>query len=142
MSLRAEESKWATIQAYYSTFHSARALLYTKEYAEHGHRALLAALRALYARELPSELLDHFEDAMGLREAADYGSVYSQEGAEEVIETARSFLDAATRILKVSPASLRLSPGHQDKLVREGIRELEREHRKEARKLKAKRWPS
>lgn len=33
-SLKREEYKWATIQAYYSMFHSARALLYSRNYRE------------------------------------------------------------------------------------------------------------
>jgi len=98
-SLESEDDKWATVQAYYSVFHSARALLYAKEYNERGHRALLAALRALYSKEVSSELLDRFEDAIGLREAADYGSVYSQEAAATVTETAQDFLTVARKIL-------------------------------------------
>jgi len=92
--------KWATIQAYYSIFHSARALLYAKGYREKGHRGLLRALRELYRAELREDLLDDFEDAIGMREAADYGGVYSDEGARAVTETAEDFLDSARTILK------------------------------------------
>jgi uncharacterized protein (UPF0332 family) len=98
-SLHSQDGKWATIQAYYSVFHSARALLYAKGYNERGHRALLAALRALYSKEVPSELLDGFEDAIGLREAADYGSVYSEEGAGTVTETAQGFLEVTRKLV-------------------------------------------
>lgn len=36
-SLRGKNYKWATIQTYYSMFHSARALLYIKNYRERSH---------------------------------------------------------------------------------------------------------
>ena len=40
--------KWTTIQAYYSMFHAARALIYHKGYREKSHYCLSIALRALY----------------------------------------------------------------------------------------------
>lgn len=43
-SLRDENFKWATIQGYYSMFHSARALLYSKGFREKSHYALLVAI--------------------------------------------------------------------------------------------------
>ena len=38
--------KWATIQSYYSMFHSARALLYAKNYRERSHYCLLIAIKS------------------------------------------------------------------------------------------------
>ena len=43
--------KWATIQSYYSMFHSARALLYAKNYREKSHYCLIISLRALYVEQ-------------------------------------------------------------------------------------------
>ena len=43
-SLAREEYKWATIQGYYSVFHSARALLYSRGFREKSHHALLQAM--------------------------------------------------------------------------------------------------
>ena len=40
--------KWTTIQSYYAMFHSARALLYAKNYREKSHHCLIIALRHLY----------------------------------------------------------------------------------------------
>jgi uncharacterized protein (UPF0332 family) len=40
-SLQVNKFKWATIQSYYSMFHSARSLLYRKGYREKSHFALL-----------------------------------------------------------------------------------------------------
>src|SRR4030042_5606804 len=87
-SLESGKHKWATIQGYYSMFHSARALLYSKEYREKSHHALLVAVRELFSRELTPTLMDRFEDAMNLRQEADYGLKFSPAGAKAVIEGA------------------------------------------------------
>ena len=101
-SVEAGKFKWATVQGYYSAFHSARALLYNKGFREKSHRALLQALKELYGRDLQKSTLDDFEDAMSMREAADYGLVYSEEAAMDVVETAEDFLDRAKLILRVT----------------------------------------
>jgi len=88
--------KWATVQAYYSSFHSARALLYAKNFREQSHRGLLAAIRELYHREIPESLLQAFGDAMSMREAADYGLVYSEDGARTAAEITERFLERQT----------------------------------------------
>ena len=49
-SLAEGDHKWATIQAYYSMFHLARALLFRAGYRERSQRALLTALRELYVK--------------------------------------------------------------------------------------------
>ena len=98
-----EDFKWATVQAYYSMFHSARALLYNQGYREKSHTALLIALEALYVRrgKLEDELIDNFRDAKDLRESADYGMVYSEEGAKTLIKNAEKFLQATETILEM-----------------------------------------
>lgn len=53
--------KWATIQGYYSIFHSARALVYSRGYREKSHYALLVALRELFKKEFSVRLIDGFE---------------------------------------------------------------------------------
>jgi hypothetical protein len=87
---------------------------------------------------------------MRLREQADYGLVYSEDSARVSVEDAESFLEETTKILGRSGApekkrstrrpraskpvaELRGAFKDREKLVRKGIRELEREHRKEAR---------
>jgi hypothetical protein len=94
--------------------------------------------------------MEDFSEAMRLREQADYGLVYSEDSARVSVEDAESFLEETTKILgrsgapekKQSTRRLRTSKPlaesrgafkDREKLVREGIRELEREHRKEAR---------
>ena len=95
-----EDYKWATVQARYSIFHAAKALLYSKGFREKSHRGLLAALRQLYPREIPGSMLDDFREAMELRESADYGLVWSDESATNVLDTAETFLHKVKSILR------------------------------------------
>jgi len=99
-SLQDGNFKWATIQGYYSMFHSARALLYSKGFREKSHYALLVAIQELFRNEVDPSLIQGFEDAMHLREAADYGLTFSKDGALDVIETAEKFLSEAKEILR------------------------------------------
>lgn len=96
------DAKWATVKAYYSIFHSARALLYSAGYREKSHRALLAALNELFVKtgKLPRDLLLAFEDGMDLREQADYGQTFSEGSASDLIDDAKAFLAKAKDILK------------------------------------------
>ena len=93
--------KWATIQGYYSMFHAARALVYNRGFREKSHYALLVALRNLLARELGMKLIKDFEDAMSLREEADYGLTFSEAGAVETVEAAEAFSKKAKEVLKI-----------------------------------------
>jgi len=99
-SHKAGDYKWATVQAYYSVFHAARALLYNKGFRERSHRGLLKALAELYPRNALSDMLEAFEESMNLREAADYGLVYSEQGAEGALEDAHAFLQRSKVILR------------------------------------------
>jgi uncharacterized protein (UPF0332 family) len=98
-SLQDENFKWAIIQGYYSIFHSARALVYSKGFREKSHYALLVAIQELFRDELESFLIQGFGDAMNLRQTADYGLTFSKEGAINVIETAERFLLKAKEML-------------------------------------------
>src|SRR4030067_3552235 len=100
-SLSRKKFKWATVQGYYSMFHSARALLYLKGFREKSHYALLVALKELFKNELTSEILRDFDEAMNLREEADYGLVFSEEAAISTVDTERKFLRKAKRILNL-----------------------------------------
>ena len=93
--------KWATIKGYYSMFHSARALLYSRGYREKGHYCLYLALKEFFVQEkkLDPKLAEDFNNSMILREDADYRRKFSQEGSEAVIESAKRFLAAAKDIL-------------------------------------------
>jgi uncharacterized protein (UPF0332 family) len=93
--------KWATIQAYYSMFHAARALLFNKGFREKSHACLKFAIGALYVETgiLEKEYLTDFDTTMLLRETADYKSDFSQEGAEASIDNAERFLARVKSLL-------------------------------------------
>ena len=93
--------KWATIKGYYSMFHSARALLYSRGYREKGHYCLYLALKAFFVQEkkLDPKLAEDFNNSIILREDADYRRKFSQEGAQAVIEGARRFLKTTKELL-------------------------------------------
>ncbi|MBI4982816.1 MAG: HEPN domain-containing protein [Candidatus Omnitrophica bacterium] len=89
--------KWATIQIYYSMFHSARALLYARSLREHSHYCLVAAIKILYVdtKIIPVYILEGFQQAKTLREEADYYNRWSQAGCEKLIKLAEEFLEIA-----------------------------------------------
>lgn len=101
-SLEREKYKWATIQFYYSIFHSARALLYTKNYRERSHYCLIIALRALYVDKklLSASLVEGLQRAKTLRENADYYDEWSKDAAESLLKVAEEFLTEAKEIIK------------------------------------------
>lgn len=94
--------KYATVAGYYSLFHCARSLLYSRGYREKSHYCLRVAVKKFFVDEniLGPEYLNYFDDAIGLREAADYESEYSEAGAERAIEGAEKFFSAAKEIFK------------------------------------------
>jgi uncharacterized protein (UPF0332 family) len=99
--LKVGKVKWATISAYYSMFHAARALLYSKGYRKKSHFCLRAALKNLFVNTnlLEVSFLDDYDSAKDLRENADYKSDFSKEGAERLIEKAEGFLSKAKSLL-------------------------------------------
>ncbi len=99
-SLGRRNYKWATIQAYYSMFHSARALLYHKNYKEKSHYCLIIALRTLYAetKQLPVSFIEALQRAKELREDADYYDEWSGISAQELLTKTEEFLERAKKI--------------------------------------------
>ncbi len=97
-----KDYKWATIQAYYSMFHSARALLFARNYREHSHHCLIVAMRALYVetRLLPGSLIEALGKGKRLREDADYYDRWSEEGAMFALKAAENFLKKARELTK------------------------------------------
>ncbi len=94
--------KSATTLAYYTIFHTARALLYKKRYREKSHIQLAFAIKAFYVDEglLPQEYYDNFIQALDFREMADYKSKFSRQGAEKTIEAAEEAIKLTEGILK------------------------------------------
>ena len=99
LSLKTGDYKWATIQAYYSMFHAARALLFRMGYREQSDPGLLAALYQLYEREIVDRMLEDFSKAMALTEQAHDGHVSSEDSAQTILENAADFLEQAARLL-------------------------------------------
>ncbi|MDH4219227.1 MAG: HEPN domain-containing protein [Candidatus Aminicenantes bacterium] len=93
--------KWATIQVYYSMFHSARALLYSRNLREHSHFCLVAAIRALFVEthQLSNSMLDGLKEAKSLREDADYYGRWSKKGCQGLLKTAHGFLEQARKLV-------------------------------------------
>jgi uncharacterized protein (UPF0332 family) len=94
--------KSATTLAYYTIFHTARALLYKKKYREKSHIQLALAIKAFYVDEglLPQEYYDNFIQALDFREMADYKSKFSRQGAERNIQAAEEAIKLTDGILK------------------------------------------
>lgn len=86
--------KWATIQLYYSMFHAARALIYSRNLREQSHYCLMEAVRALFVEggSLPAVLLEDFREAKILRADADYYGRWTKSGCEKLAKSARQFL--------------------------------------------------
>jgi uncharacterized protein (UPF0332 family) len=96
--------KYATINAYYSVFHAARALIYSKGFRERSHYCLAVALEALFVGPglLAGRYVRMFQNTMASREEADYSGSYSKEGASLCILDAEDFVRAASTILRLS----------------------------------------
>lgn len=99
-SLERKKFKWATIQGYYSMFHSVRALVFSRGYREKSHHALLVALRELFSAKIERSLIQAFEEGMHLREEADYGFNFSKDSATDVTENAEKLLEKALTIFQ------------------------------------------
>ena len=101
-SLSEGDSKWCIVQSYYSMFHTVKALIYSKGYREKSHKCLLIAFKALYVGEslLEERFYLTFEEAMNLREEADYGLTYSTEAAEEAVKNAGELLEKARELME------------------------------------------
>jgi len=91
-----------TVQAYYSMFHTARTLIYSKGYREHSHYCLIVSLKTLFVAEklLDIRLVEAMQMAKTLRENADYASEFSKSSAEVLVEKAQLFLKKTQEILE------------------------------------------
>jgi len=100
-SFKAKRYKWSIIQSYYSMFHSARALLYSKSYREKSHFCLIEAIRTLFVEtgKLDCSLLESLLEAKNLREAADYYGDFSELNGRKLIKKAEEFLKVSEKLL-------------------------------------------
>jgi len=101
-SLAEGNMKWAIIQGYYAQFHAFRALVFARGYREKSHTCLRYAVEALYIDEkiLPPSILEDFTFAMRTREGADYGCVYSERDARDVVRSAGVTLDQIRTVVQ------------------------------------------
>jgi len=77
-----------------------KALIYFKGYREKSHKCLLIAFKALYVdmNLIEEKYYFMFEEAMSLRQEADYGLTYSSEAAQEALENAKELLEKARQL--------------------------------------------
>lgn len=76
-------------------------MLYHRGFRERSHYALLVAIRELLSNDLGKSLISRFEEAMELRQEADYGLKFSETGATETVKGAEEFLKRAQELLKI-----------------------------------------
>lgn len=83
-------------------FHTARALVYNKKYREKSHYCLAIALEHLYLKKglIEKGLIESLTLGKDLRESADYRSIFSKEGADNLIIMADQLLTTAKKLLK------------------------------------------
>lgn len=95
------KSKWPTIQCYYSMYHAARALLFSRGYRDKSHFCLFQAIKSLFVETgiLGRKFTEAFYNAMILRENADYRSRFSKSDALLLLDRAEDFLSNAREIL-------------------------------------------
>lgn len=91
--LRSGSSKWATVKAYYSIFHAAKAVLFLLGLKERSHYRVFAALEILSKEgKIESNYVSYFMAAMSAREGADYHYDYEEKTAKETVEIADNFV--------------------------------------------------
>lgn len=98
-----EQYKGSHIMAYLSMFHSARALLYSKDYLEHSHIGLVIALKELFKdNKIILVHLNLLNRIRTEREGVQYqGEDVSQGEAELVIINAKDFFKAVKTYLNI-----------------------------------------
>lgn len=101
-SFRDKNYRWCIIQIYYSMFHSARSLLYFRNFRERSHYCLNQAVRELYVKQNKIDVffLEALSEAKGLREAADYYGDYSGINAKKLLDKARKFISKVKEIIR------------------------------------------
>lgn len=99
-SLRSGDNKWATIQAYYSMFHAAKAVLFSAGYRERSHYCILLFLDKLVNEgRLETNFANDFRSAMFLRKEADYNATFSEQSALDTADNAMAFIKKMKSLL-------------------------------------------
>lgn len=97
-----EELEMTEIASYNSIFHSARSLLFKKEYTERSHICVILALKELYKNDHELiDLLNTFDKIRISRHNIQYGGILIDlEEATFVFEFAQRFLEETKKYLK------------------------------------------
>jgi len=97
-----EDPKWATVKAYYTMFHSAKAVLFKIGLQEKAHFVIGKVLEELSKDgKLESRFVDDFRAAMAARAEADYHYEYSEKSAKELVDMADEFLKRMKELSKI-----------------------------------------
>ncbi|KYK30668.1 MAG: DNA-binding protein [Thermoplasmatales archaeon SG8-52-3] len=101
-NIEIEELEMAEIASYNSIFHSARSLLFKKEYTERSHICVILALKEFYTNNHELiDLLNTFDKIRISRHNIQYGGILIDiEEAEFVYEFAKQFLEETKKITK------------------------------------------
>lgn len=100
-SLKGDDWHWAIVQAYYSAFHSAKALLISRGWRERSHECVPVALKRVFSSELPEEKAEFLNNLRFLRLKANYELYeFHESSAKHAVEGAEEFLQTAERILE------------------------------------------
>ena len=101
-NIEIEELEMSEIASYNSIFHSARSLLFKKEYTERSHICVILALKELYKNNHELiDLLNTFDKIRISRHNIQYGGILIDiEEAEFVYEFAKQFLEETKKITK------------------------------------------
>jgi len=96
--------KWTIVQAYYSLFHSAQAILrdgLTIDLSTNPHAVLHDMLNDEVDKgNLPSDFVRAYDSARTVRSNANYRGIYTEESARKNIERAQLFLAKAKELNK------------------------------------------
>lgn len=96
-----KDYKWSIVKAYYSMFHSARAVLFKLGLKEKKHFALGIVLEDLNKKgKLEIRYVNDFSAAMSSREDADYRYFYSEESSEHSLKMAEEFNKRMKNLLR------------------------------------------
>lgn len=87
-----EDYKWATIKAYYSMYHSAKAYLRANNLIGKNHECILLQLGAFAKKQkIDPRYVSLFEVSIGYRIDADYEHTYDGKNATTAMEMAGDF---------------------------------------------------
>lgn len=102
-ALEQKDFKWAIIQAYYSIFHAAKAVLFSLGLKERRHFVVGVVLEQLNKEgKIEPKYINDFHAAMTSREDADYRYIHSPDTAVYIVDVAEEFLERMKKLLELA----------------------------------------